>query len=169
MNGQMQEREKIGFVYTVEVVRAGRVIERETIHNLMPVVALNHALSVLVKNAAQAAGWYIGLYEGDYTPVATDTTANFPTDAVECTAYNEAARVAFTPGAVAAGAVDNSAARAEFTLSAEKTVYGGFIASVAAKGALTGTLLSAVKFGSAKQLDAGDVLRVTAGLTLTSA
>lgn len=169
MNGQLTERESIGFTYVVELVRAGCVIEREERHNLMPVNALNHVLGVALTQQPQAAGWYIGLYEGNYTPIATDTSANFATDAIECTAYNEAQRLAFTPGAIAGGSCDNSATRAEFTFNADKTIYGGFLSSVPGKGALTGVLLSAVKFASPKQPQPGDVLRITAGLTLTSA
>lgn len=157
-----------GFVYTVEHLRDGVVIERETVHNLMPLAALNYVLSVLFKGTTPAAAWYLGLYEGNYTPVTSDTSANLPTDATETTAYTPATRPAFTAGTVAGGAVDNSAATAQFTATSAKTIYGGFMSTVATKGALTGTILSAVKFASPKTLAIGDILLVTAGITITS-
>lgn len=160
---------KAGFRYLVEVVKDGVVIDSEVADNLMPTEGLNHMLGVTIKSVAAAPTWYIGLYEGNYTPVLTDTAALFPAAATETVAYSEATRVEFVEGAVAAGAVDNSASKAEFTFTANKTVYGGFISSASAKGGVTGALLSAVRFASPKVLEIGAILRVTAGFTLASA
>lgn len=165
---KLDERSRFGFMYLVEVIRNGIIVEQELVHNLMPTEGLNYVLGASFKGAAQVANWYLAPYEGNYTPVPTNTAANFPGLATECTAYDEATRVAFTSGAAAAGALDNAAARAEFTFNAIKTVYGGFLTSVAAKGAITGVVGSAVRFASPKQLDVGAVLRLTAGITLTS-
>lgn len=159
---------KAGFTYLVEVVRDGRVIDSETVHNLMPAEGLNHVLGVTFKGESQVTSWFVGLFEGNYTPVAGDTAASFPGSATECTAYSEATRRALTLGAIAAGSADNTGSRAEFTMNANKTVYGGFVTSASAKGATTGTLISAVRFASAKSLSSDDVLRVTAGFTLAS-
>jgi hypothetical protein len=76
------------------------------------------------------ANWYVGVYEGAYTPVATDTMATFPADSTECTTYAGATRPALTLGAIAGGAVDNFAATTDFAFNATKTVYGGFIVIV---------------------------------------
>lgn len=160
---------RIGFVYDIELVRAGRVIERERVHNLMPLQGLNYLQNILFKGTTPAAAWYIGLFEGNYTPVLADTAGTFPTDATECIAYDEATREVFTAGTVAAGSCDNSASPAEFTLSATKTIYGGFMTTVATKGALTGTLLSAVKFASPKSGVDGDILRITAACPIANA
>lgn len=168
MNQQFNELSRIGFVYEVELIRAGRVIEREVICNIIPTAGLNYLLNILFKGTSPAAAWYLGIYEGNYTPSATDTSANFATDATECTAYTPTARPAFTAGTVSGGAVNNASAKAEFTFTAAKTIYGGFLSTVSAKSALTGTLLSAVKFASPKTGAIADVLSVTAGITLTS-
>jgi len=159
----------IGFIFDVQLIRRGRVISQERTHNLMPTQGLNYLQNILMKGTTPAAAWYIGLYEGNYVPVLADTAASFATDATECTAYDEATREVFTPGAVAAGSCNNSASPAEFTLSATKTIYGGFISSVAAKGALTGILLSAVRFASPKGGEDGDVLRVIAANPFSNA
>ncbi len=158
-----------GFTYLVEVIRGGNVIDSEAIHNIMPEQGRNHAVAVLAKGATQTATWYIGLFEANYTPVDGDTAAGFPSAAAECTSYVPATRVEFNEGAVVAGSVDNTANRAEFTFTAAKTVYGAFLVSSQAKGAVTGVLLSAARFTAAKALQIDDVLRVTASLALTSA
>jgi len=157
-----------GFRYLVEVLKGGEVVESEWISNLVPTEGLNHFLTTEFKGTSQVGTWYIGIYEGNYTPSAGVTAATLPAAATESTAYAETTRVAFVPGTVAAGALDNSASRAEFTMNATKTIYGGFMSSSSAKGATTGVLVSAVKFSSPKVLDSGSVLRITAGFTLTS-
>lgn len=165
----MKQATQAGFEYLIEVIGVdGTVRDREVVHNLMPVEGLNHMLGVTLKSAAQVATWYAGLYEGNYTPVPGDAALGFPTSATETTAYAEATRRALVLGSVAAGAVDNAASRAEFTLNANKTIYGGFVSSAAAKSATSGVLLSAVKFSSPKSLESGEILRLTAGITITS-
>jgi hypothetical protein len=163
-SARFPELARLGFTYQVELVRAGRVIDAETVHNLMPTEGLN----CLFKATSVPAAFYIGIFEGNYTPVLADTAATFPGSSTECTAYDEATREVFTPGSVSSGMVDNSASKAEFTLSATKTIYGAFMSSVATKGATSGSLISAAKFASPKGGDDGDVLRVTAGMTLSN-
>jgi hypothetical protein len=159
---------KMGFTYTIEVLKDGVVVDTETVHNLMPTEGLNHVLSVALAAGAQAPTWYIGLFEANYTPVAGDTAATFPTSATETTTYVESTRVAFVPGAISGGTVTNSASRAEFTSNSNKTVYGAFLTSASGKGATSGVLLSAAKFSTSKTFDSGSVIRVTAGFTTSS-
>lgn len=161
---------KAGFVWTVESVKDGIVIDREVIHNLFPIEGLNNMLNVWLKSGTQSANWYVGLYSGNYTPVPGDTAAGFPAAATELTAYDETTRVLLELGTTAAGGVDNSADPAVFTGSTNGTVaQGGFISSAPAKGATTGVLASAVRFSSPKSLDDGTVLRVTCSFQIVSA
>jgi hypothetical protein len=163
------EKARIGFVYDFEVLDNGILIaQQRQIHNIMPTVALNHLLDVLLKGGTQYANWYVGLFESNYTPVAGTTMASLIADATECTAYSETGRPGCTLGTVSGGAVDNSASKAEFTFTGDKTIYGGFMASNNVKGANTGMLVSAVRAGTAISVQSGNVLRVTAGITLTS-
>lgn len=165
----MKEHLPFGLVYTIDVLdKDGNVTDSEVIHNLIPTEGLNHTLGVLFKGASQVPTWYIGLYEGVYTPGPTDTAATIAASATECSAYAETSRVPFVSGAVAAGSVDNSASRAEFTMNANKTVYGGFLVSSSTKGGTNGVLLSVVRFTSPKVLESGSVLRVTAGASFSS-
>ena len=164
----MNEQIVAGFEYLIEVVKDGVVIDSEVVHNLIPTEGLDYILSTALKGGSQSALWYVGLYEGNYTPLASETAATFPAVATECTTYSEATRPAWTGGAVATGAVSNVASRAEFTSTTDKTVYGGFVVSASGKGGTTGTLISVVRFSSPKTFDSGSVLRVTAGFTMTS-
>lgn len=160
----------LGFSYFLEIVHADGRVEREgPFHNLIPTEGRNHMMGVTFKGAAAVAGWYLALYEGDYTPTAAIKASTFGALATECTAYASATRPAFTSGAVADGAIDNSAARAEFLMTAEKTIFGGAMLSSSVKGAATGICMSAVRFASPKVLEVGATLRLLAGNSLISA
>jgi hypothetical protein len=135
----------------------------------MPTEGANHMLNATLKGGAQVSTWYLGLYEGNYTPSVSDTAATFSSMATETSGYTATTRLAWAPGTVVAGVLDNSSARAEFTFNAPKTIYGGFMSSAPAKGATSGVLMSLVRFPSPRVLDTDSVLRVTAGITLTSA
>lgn len=168
MNHDQPINAHAGVNYTIEVIRGGAVVDSETVHNLMPEEGRNHAVSVITKGATQVPTWYIGLFEGNYVPVDSDKAATFPTVATESTAYLPATRVEFNEGAAVAGTVENTANRAEFAFTANKTIYGAFLASAQAKGAVTGVLMSAARFTAPKTLQIDDVLRVTASFSLTS-
>lgn len=165
-----QSRARVGFTYQVAVRKPdGRLEQQETVHNVVPDVALDYILGILLKNSAVHAAWYIAIYEGTYTPDGDETMATLPTDATECTAYDEATRVAFTPGTVSGGAVDNQDSTAAFTMSAAKTVRGAYITNIAAKSSTSGIPLSVVQFASAKTLADGDELDIVAGFTISNA
>lgn len=159
---------------TRKLVKLGRLVDSWTQKNLIPTAGLNHMLSVTLKGATPVATWYGGVYEGDYTPLATDTAASLPGDATESTAYDETTRPALVFGTVAGGAVDNSSNKLTYTFNATKSIRGFGMFSVSTKGATSGTLLSVVRFKDGggtpvtKAVDAGAVLQVTAGLTMTS-
>ena len=160
---------KCGFLWTIEEIKDGVLLSTEQVHNLVPVEGLNYILNAALKNGTPFPSFYVGLYEGAYTPTPGDEMATFPTAATELTAYAETTRRLLTLGAVSAGAVDNSASRAEFTGNVNgKLAQGGFISSAPTKGAATGVLVSAVRFPSPRPLDAGTVLRVTAAFNIVS-
>lgn len=163
----MNDRSHVGFKYLIEVIKHGLVVDSFEVSNLMPTEGVNHLLNVTLKGGTQVATWYLGLFEGNYTPTVNDTAATFPANATESTAYAAATRMAWAPGTVSAGVLDNSASKAEFVATAAKTIYGGFMTSAAAKSATSGALISVVRFPSPRVLDVDSILRVTAGITLT--
>jgi hypothetical protein len=148
-------------VFDVEHWRAGELIGQESAHNLVVNQGLNHILNVVFNAATQVTTWYVGLFEGNYTPVAGDTAATFPSNATESTAYGESTRPAFVEAASTAQSITNSANKAEFTMNATKTIYGAFLSSVSTKGGTTGTLAAAARFASSRSVVAADLLRVT--------
>jgi hypothetical protein len=162
-------KHKIGFKYEIEVVRDGEVVDSETVHNLIPDEGVAHILNAVLTGGTRYAAWYVGIFEGNYTPVVGDTMALFVAGAVESTPYTPATRPLWVPDPLSAGALTNTTTRAEFTMTTGKTIYGGFLSSSATKQATTGPLLSAARFSTAKVLIAGDILRVVAGITLVGA
>lgn len=157
----------LGFVYTVEAFdAAGNHLGTDTVHNLVPSEGVDKFLDILF-NAATQLSWFIGIYGNNYAPLASNTAANFPALAGELTAYESLTRPAFDPGAAAAGVVTNALAKAEFVMTSDAIVRGGFISSSSVKGGTTGTLASAVLFPTARQPGVGGTLRVTAGFQIT--
>lgn len=167
----MKANAELGFTYTVDVLHPdGSSSQAEVVHNLIPDEGLAHIMGVIFKGVTPAVSWSIALYAGNYTPTHDLVAADFPAVATEWTAYANTSRPTFTSGAVAAGALDNSASPALFVSTADnQTVYGGVLTSSSAKAAITGVLISAVRFSTPKVLGNGDTLRVTAGNSLTSA
>lgn len=159
----------IGGVFDVVHRRGGDVIGHDVSPNIVCTEGRNHILDAVVKGGTQVSTWYIGLFEGNYTPVAGVTAATVTAASTECTAYDEAARVAYVEGSISSGAVDNSASRAEFTINATKNVYGGFLVSNSTKSATTGTLLAIARFTSSpRAVVDDDVLAVRYDLSVTS-
>jgi hypothetical protein len=83
----------------------------------------------------------------------------------ESVAYSNANRPTFTPGTVAAGSVDNSAAKAAFTINATAVIKGGFLTTNNTKGGTTGTLYGVASFAATRAVENGDTLNVTATCT----
>lgn len=135
---------------------------------MVPEQGLNHIAGVVLKGATQVNPWYLAPFEGDYEPQPTDTAATIAAAAVESTAYQGSSRLEYVEGAVASGAVDNTANKAEFTFTTNKVIRGVFMVSSSPKGGTTGTLLSVLRFSSPKTVDAGSTLRVVAGYAFTS-
>ena len=156
-------------VFDVDHRRGGDLIARVAGSNIIPTEGLNHILSTVLAGGSQVLTWYLALFEGNVTPGASLTAATFTATTTECTAYDEAARVAFNEGAAAAGVIDNAANRAIFTMNATKTVYGGALLSASAKSATTGSLLAAARFATPRNVVDDDELSVRYTLTLTSA
>lgn len=126
------------------------------------------------QSAAFCAGtqhtqWFMGLVDNaswtDFLP--GDTAASHSTW-IECTAYDEATRPQWIPGAPAGNVVTNPTS-VTFTMNATKTVKGAFIVSVSGKGATTGVLWSEGPFNSLQSLVDDQLLKLSYTLTGSSA
>lgn len=161
-------RLRVGGKFHGQLVRDGKVIDEWEDSNLVVNEGLNALLNVMFAGATQTGTWYLGVFEGNYTPVATVTAATITTASTECTAYDEATRQEYVEAAAASQSITNSANRATFTFNATKTIYGAFLVSASAKSATTGTLFSAARFASSKAVVAADQLLLTYTFTASS-
>ena len=145
----------------------GNLILEDEWENLVTTEGKNYLLSAGLDGGAQTTTWFVGLTDGTPTVAAGDTMASHA-GWVEVQAYTEAARPAWTGGTAAAGSIDNSAAKASFSVNADATTIGGaFLTSVSTKGGATGTLYSAGAFsGGDLVLNNGSTLDVTATFTV---
>ncbi len=151
----------VGGSFHIEHVRAGKVIDEFDCPNLVVNEGLDHVLNAIFHGTTQITAWYLGLFEANYTPVATVTAATITAASTESTAYDETVRQDYNEAASAGQSITNSANKATFTMNATKTIYGAFLVSAQAKSATTGTLMSAAKFSAAKSVVDDDQLLLT--------
>jgi hypothetical protein len=136
--------------------------------NLVVNEGLNSLLDIYFNGSTQITTWYLGLFEGNYTPVAGVTAATITAASTECTAYDEATRQAYDEAAASAQSITNSASKATFTFNATKTIYGAFLVSNSTKSGTSGTLFSAARFSSSKAVVDDDQLLLTYTFTASS-
>lgn len=156
--------------YVGQIIRKGTVIDEFDIENLVVDQGLNYALNSAFGKASALANWYIGLFEGNYTPTSGVDASTIATLSSECTGYSSATRPAWSlPGVTITKQLTNGASRASFTFTASKTLYGAFLISSNVKGGTAGTLFSAARFSTPKSVDADDELLITYILTAADA
>lgn len=161
-------RLQVGGRFIGQHIRNGEVIEEFDDTNIVVNEGLNSLLDIMFHGATQITTWYIGLFEANYTPVATVTAATITAASTESTAYDEATRVAYDEAAPASQSITNSASKATFTFNATKTIYGAFLVSASAKSATTGKLFCAAQFSSPKAVVDDDQLLLTYTLAASS-
>jgi hypothetical protein len=159
----------LGGHFDIDHVREGEVIDSWREDNLVVNEGLDAVLNIMFHGTTQISTWYVGLFEGNYTPVAGVTAATITAASTECTAYDEATRQEYVEAAASGQSITNFASRATFTFNATKTIYGLFLVSASAKSATSGTLFSAARFGSSKAVVDDDQLLVTYTLGAASA
>lgn len=151
----------VGGRFDGEIIRKGKVIEKFSDRNLVVNEGLNSLLDIMFHASTQVTTWYLGVFEGNYTPVSSVTAATIASAATESTAYSSATRPEYVEAAAASQSITNSASRASFTFNATKTIYGAFLISNNTKSGTTGTLFSAARFASSKAVESGDELLLT--------
>tara|TARA_R110000868_G_scaffold19150_7_gene82802 strand:+ start:733 stop:1275 length:543 start_codon:yes stop_codon:yes gene_type:complete len=151
----------VGGVYHGVIKRGDRIIDEWEDHNIVVNQGLNALLNVMFNGLTQIGTWYVGIFEGNYTPVATVNAATITSASTESTAYTSATRPEYAEAASTAQSTTNSASRASFVFNATKTIYGAFLISDATKSGTSGTLFSAARFGSSKSVVTDDELLLT--------
>jgi hypothetical protein len=157
-----------GLIYKVETLKDGNVIDVSYEHNILPQQSVDHIASLIRGGGATPiSSWYLGLFENNYVADSSVTAADLQATVGESTAYTQTARLPWTNAYDGVGFIANASSMAEFAMNASKTIYGAFIVSNATKGGTAGILLSIARFSTAKVVENGTVLRITAGLSLT--
>lgn len=161
----MQEFVDVENFWTIECVRDGRVIWRDSYVNMIPTVGLNKLLDATFKTGLAAPAWYVGLISTGATFALADTEAAHA-GWTELTNYSQTTRVAFTPGTVSGGSVDNSSSKASFSITSGGTVGGAFLSDSSTKGGTSGTIYGeGALAGGDQAVLGGDVVNVTVTLT----
>ena len=155
--------------YHFRHLREGRLIDEWDADNLVVGQGLTALLNIMLAGGAQITTWYLGLFSGNYTPVATDTAASFTSNATETTGYTAGARQAFVPATTTNQSISNAASQASFTFNATQTIYGAFLTSSGVISGTTGTLFSAAQFATSKPVANLDQLLCTYTFTAASA
>ena len=158
-------------VYNAKLLRRGRVIDEFEFKNTAVNEGLIAMLNIMFAGQSLISNWYLGVFQNNYTPVATDTASSIVGNAGEFTGYSGGARPAFLPVAATqpTPSLTNSASQASFTFTGAATLTGAFLISSATPGSATGTLYSAAQFGSSKQVGSTDQLLLTYSTSLASA
>lgn len=155
--------------YECELVRKGEVIDKWACDNLVVNEGLNALLNIMFNSSSQITSWFLGIFQGNYTPVSTDTASVIATNSTECSSYTSATRPAWTQAAASAQSITNAANRATFTFNASQTIYGAFLISNSTIGGTTGTLFSAAQFSASKNVVNLDQLLLTYTFNASSA
>lgn len=159
----------LGFVWEADVVAPdGRIVSAiPPTCNLMPQQMIDHIVGMIRNDGTVPIGpWFIGIYENNYVPDNPVLSSELQTVIGECQAYSETTRPEWVDSYDGVGVIDNIAARAEFTMTQAKTIYGSFLISSNVKGGNTGLIPSIVRYPSPQVVPAGFVFRFAAGLTI---
>lgn len=159
---------RLAGVFCVQHLRGNELIDEDVCHNLVTNEGLNHMLGVELQGVAQITAWYLAVYTGNYTPLATDTAATLPGNSTECTNYTGGSRPQWTPAAASGQSITNAASRATYTFNATVTIYGAFMTSSATISGTAGTSFSAALFGTPKAVVNTDQILLTYTFAATS-
>jgi len=108
--------------------------------NAIVTVALNDLLEVYFKSGTAKPSWFLGLIDdANFDELAAGDSMGSHAGWQEFTAYDEAARQAWTPGTVSGGNINNPAP-AVVTITTGGTLKGAFLVSNSTKGGSTGVL-----------------------------
>ena len=147
--------------YKATLIRCGEIIDEEEVENITVNEGLTAMLSIMLGGGGQITAWYLGLFTGNYSPVATDTAATIAANSTEATGYTAGARQQWLPATAASQSITNSASQASFTFNATQTIYGAFLVSSATINGTSGKMFSGAQFGTAKAVVNNDVLLLT--------
>ncbi len=146
--------------------RHGHLKWREEGHNIVVTAGLNKLLDATFKTGLASPAWFVGLKDTG-TVNAADTLASHGGWAELTSTVYSGNRPAFTPGTISAGAVDNAASKASFSITGADTIYGALLCDAAS--GTSGTLYGAGDFASPRAVEIGDTLNIEVDLSAAAA
>jgi hypothetical protein len=157
------DRFQLGGKFFGAHVRKGRVIDEFEFKNLVVNQGLMDNLNAYLNGGAQTTVWYMGIFQGNYTPVPTDTAASIAGNSTECSSYTNVTRPQWVQAAPSAQSITNAANRATFTFNngSPLSIYGAFLISSNVIGGTAGVLFAAAQIGTPKPVTSGDQLLFT--------
>ena len=158
----------MGGSFHAELIRDGKSIDEFDFDNIVVNEGLNTVLNVVFKGASQITSWFIGLFSGNYTPISTDTAATFSVSSTEFSGYAAGVRQAYTTVSSTAQLITNTASKASFVFTGGATLYGAFLSSTSTINGVTGVLMSAARFPSARVVYTDDQLLLTYAFAASS-
>ena len=156
----MEKGIKLGGIFRIKCFDPERNLKWETeSKNLVVNEGLNHILDTIFTLGGEvaSANYFIGLTDGTPSISPNDVLAAHA-GWIEVTAYTEASRQEYVETRTSL-TVDNSAAKAIFSMNSSSTVGGAFISSAAS--GTSGMLLAASAFANGdKSVTSGDTIEV---------
>lgn len=135
-------------------------------HNLLPAEGIAYVLGAALGATAKITNFYLAVFSGNVNPASNWTAANFATNASEITSttegYSNATRPTWTPGSVTAGVIGNLASKATFNIvcTTSVNISGAALLSSNTRGGTSGTLVSASRFATVRQVYTGDAFEL---------
>lgn len=147
--------------------------------NVVTNEGLDDVLDVYLHNSTQTSTWYVSVFEGNVTPAATWTGANYVSNATEVSTPGDVddgsggsvTRQEYEEAAASSQSTDNLSNKASFTVSNAGgiTLYGGALLSVSTIGGTTGVCFASSKFSSSRALADNDVINIGYTIAIASA
>lgn len=158
----MRQKVKFGGFFTIECVRRGQILWRDTAFNLVCNVGLQHILDVTFCSGSQVTTWYVGLAGSSPSPAAGDTLASHG----GWTEFTNLSSARISWGMTRSSQTVSNSSALSFTINADTQTVGGAFVCSAASGT-SGTLVCAAAFsgGNKSGLMTNDVLNVTYSFT----
>jgi hypothetical protein len=146
--------------YNIRQYRNRKLINRFSQKNGIVDEGLDAILDIMFRGFTSPAAWYTGLIDNDsYSGLSDDDIMLDHAGWIELTAYDEAARPAWSPSHIGNNTIINSSS-CVFTISATKTLKGIFLCDDATKGGTSGTLWSTAIISPTISLVDDDVIQI---------
>lgn len=165
----MKDKSKVGGVFHFTQVRDGKVIDEWDSENIVVNEGLDYILGSSLLGVAQKSNWYLGVFDGVYTPVSGDNGGNIASNSGESSAYAEAPTRQTWAGDAVSGQSTTNSVQAVISINATVTMQGAFLISTNVIDDTAGLLYAASKFASPRVLASGDILQVGYTVSATSA